>query len=446
MLSTIKSYIKAIKFISNPPLNIDKYINHNPDVPKIKLFALKHYFHNGRYENRNIELAEDAKKIAVTGADVKFKNYGYVQSSYSSEFYEKKMTVDEAAISSSQCIAFYLPQYHRIKENDEWWGKGFTEWTNVTKSLPQFSGHVQPKLPGEFGFYDLLNPSILEEQIALAKEYMINGFCFHYYWFNGRRLLEKPVDIFLEDKKKYDFPFCVCWANENWTRRWDGQENDVLLGQTHTKESDEKFIYDMIKLFKDERYIKIQGKPMLIVYRASLLPDALKTTSLWRKICVKEGIGGIHLVAAQTFGISDPRKYGFDAAVEFPPHGLNVPDISPHIPTLNPEFSGKIYGYEDVVKASKYPKLTPYKVYKTVFPGWDNSARKGVHSHIFAYSSPCFFEGWVKNTVKYTENRLEGDKLFFVNAWNEWAEGAHLEPCRHYGYASLNALYRGRLK
>jgi len=339
-----------------------------------------------------------------------------------------------------KCIAFYLPQFHPIPENDRWWGKGFTEWTNVTKALPQFIDHYQPHLPDELGFYDLRVPEIQKRQIDLARHYGIYGFCFHYYWFNGKRLLELPLNRFLENKEA-DFPFCICWANENWTRRWDGLEHEVLISQTHSPENDIHFIRDVEHILRDSRYIRIDGKPLLLVYRAALLPEAKETTQRWREYCKSAGIGDLYLVAALAFGCKDPAEYGFDAAVEFPPHSMSDCNIiTKKMQILNPHFSGIVYDYEDFVLSGKYRKNYPFRCFKTVTPGWDNTARRPNNAAIFHGANPALYKEWLFDVAKSTkETHPPGEQVVFINAWNEWAEGTHLEPDRKFGYGYLQA-------
>lgn len=343
-------------------------------------------------------------------------------------------------------IAFYLPQFHPIPENDRWWGKGFTDWTNVSKALPQFVGHYQPHLPDELGFYDLRLLEVQKRQIELAKQYGIYGFCFHYYWFNGKRLLEGPLDQFL-DNQNLNFPFCICWANENWTRRWDGLENEILIAQTHSSDNDIAFIKGLESFFKDPRYIRINSRPVLIVYRAQILPDARATLDRWRTYCKEKGIGELYLIAAQTFGFKDPRAYGFDAAVEFPPHtmpGCNY--ISDKIDIINPKFSGQIWDYDDFVESKQYLEKVPYKLFKAVTLGWDNTARRPNDASIFHGANPQNYKKWLIEVAEWTKqvNRPQ-EQIIFINAWNEWAEGTHLEPDRRYGYGYLQATSEGIL-
>jgi lipopolysaccharide biosynthesis protein len=336
-------------------------------------------------------------------------------------------------------IAFYLPQYHPIPENDEWWGRGFTDWFNVSKAVPQFAGHYQPHLPGELGYYDLRVPDVQHRQVQLARKYGLHGFCFYYYWFNGRRLLERPLDRFLADPET-DYPFCLCWANENWTRRWDGRDGDILIGQVHTKENDLAFIRDVEPILRHRNYIRIEGRPLLMVYRAQLMMDPAATTIRWREHCRKAGVGDPYLVAAQTFGFTDPREVGFDAAVEFPPHSCVVQEITGKVKFINPDFTGKIHAYRDVASEMVRRPAPAYPLFKTVFPGWDNEPRRPGRGLIYAFSTPDDYQQWLTEACRYAASDKALDKrIVFINAWNEWAEGAHLEPDRKYGYAYLDA-------
>jgi len=344
-------------------------------------------------------------------------------------------------------MAFYLPQFHAIPENDNWWGKGFTEWTNVTRAIPQYEGQHQPHLPGELGFYDLRNGEVLRRQAELARAHGVHGFCFYFYWFAGRRLLEDPLLIFLNDQS-IDLAFSLCWANENWTRRWDGHDHDVLMGQKHSPEDDFAFIDYVSKYMRDPRYLRVDGKPLLTVYRPSLLPNALKTADRWRKRCRENGIGEIYLAFTLSFDSFEPREIGFDGAIEFPPNNTFPPNITSSTLLLNPNYSGAVYDWRCFVERSKSYSDPGYDIFRGVCPRWDNEARKPGRGTSLRYASPRGYEDWLCNAVRETVQRAkENDKrLVFVNAWNEWAEGAHLEPDARLGYAYLNSTARALLR
>ena len=361
------------------------------------------------------------------------------------ELYFPKDKFNKYNTDSIKTICFYLPQFHAIKENDQWWGKGFTEWTNVRKASSQYKYHYQPRVPDDsLGYYDLTKKEVLIKQSELAKQYGIYGFCFYHYWFDGKRLLEKPVDILLKNKD-IDIPFCLCWANENWTRVWDGSENDILISQKHSKEDDIAFIKDLKKYIIDERYIKVDGRPLITVYRPSLLPNIKETAKRWRKWCKEEGIGEIYLTLTQSFDNADPSEYGFDAAIEFPPNNSDITNITEDIKPYR-GFNGQIWDWNDLYNRSYKLKHKSYKFFNAANPGWDNSARKDKNASIIIGNSPEKFSRYVRNIAKHVlKNPLLGkdEKFIFINAWNEWAEGAYLEPDKVFGYSYLNALKQG---
>ncbi len=350
---------------------------------------------------------------------------------------------DDCAINEShiKLIAFYLPQFHPIPENDEWWGKGFTEWTQVSRAIPQFVGHYQPRLPGELGFYDLRLPEIQKRQVELAKLYGIFGFCFHYYWFGGKRLLHLPLKQFLGNPD-LDFPFCLCWANESWTRRWDGLDHEVLIAQAHSPDDDLAFIEDIEPALRDPRYIRVDGRLLLVVYRPGLLPDPKASARRWRDYCARKSLGGLYLVAVQAFETEDPRPLGFDAAVEFPPHkfGVGAPVLNSQMKIVNPNYQGVICDYSYLIESAKKISRADFTLFRGVCPSWDNEARKPGRGMTYQNSAPALYQEWLAEACRFAAKESDPDKrLVFINAWNEWSEGAYLEPDRRYGYAYLQA-------
>jgi hypothetical protein len=340
-------------------------------------------------------------------------------------------------------IAFYLPQFHPIPENNEWWDAGFTEWRNVSKAEPNYEGHYQPRIPADLGYYDLRVSDVMRTQVELAMKYGIEGFCFYYYWFDGKRLLERPLENYL-NSPDIDFPFCVCWANENWTRRWDGREQEVLISQNHSGEDDRAVIKDLIRYFNDKRYIRIDGKPLMLVYQVDYFPDFLKTSQIWREVCREEDVGEIYIAMVETFEFINkkfhPRDYGCDASVEFPPHGMAKSSENEKF-NVRDDFVGTIADYAGTAINALTRESPDYVRFRGVIPGWDNTARRGNRSYIFENSTPGLFQAWLETALRLTFEEQAGDeRIVFINAWNEWAEGAYLEPDMRFGHAYLQAV------
>lgn len=338
-----------------------------------------------------------------------------------------------------QVLAFYLPQFHAFPENDQWWGAGFTEWTNVSKAIPQFIGHNQPKLPADLGFYDLSQPRVMHQQAQLAKQAGIDAFCVYYYWFAGKTLMETPLQNWL-NTPELDFPLCLCWANENWTRRWDGQDQQILIAQDHSPEDDLAFIRHITPYLLDPRYHRIDNKPLLILYYPSLLPDAKQTAQRWRDHMRTHHQTELYLMCAQSRDQINPRSIGFDAAIEFPPNGVPCQPVTEAQTVTQPQFKHQVYDYDHTVKVlinqdteQSYPKA------RGVMPGWDNTARRNHDGNVFINTSPQAYATWLHDAILTTRWQQHSPRLTFINAWNEWAEGAYLEPDQRYGYAYLNA-------
>ncbi len=356
-----------------------------------------------------------------------------------SPFYKDEEEFPRLTASPVRLIAYYLPQFHSIPENDIWWGRGFTEWTNVTKALPRFKGHYQPHLPGELGFYDLRQPQILERQAELVRGYGLEGLCFHYYWFGGKTLLDTPIRLLL-DHPEIDLPFCINWANENWSRRWDGSDEEVLISQAHSAADDIAFAVSLEPLFRDPRYIRINGRPLLMVYRPKILPNARETVGLWRTHFRAVGLGDPYIVMAQVYGDVDPRPYGMDAAAGFPPHNTGVDDIN-HRDALihfDSEYRGQVVDYADLSAGAIANQPSAFRFFPGVCPSWDNEARRPGKGLSFVGATPAAYHSWLTAACENTFAVPDAsERIVFINAWNEWAEGAHLEPDRHFGYAYL---------
>ena len=400
-------------FDPHPSFSISLYLEANPDANVRHLDPLRHYLQ--RSAQQSVALTPPISAAPP-------------------------VSVDDFPKVDVRAIAMYLPQFHRIPENDKWWGEGFTEWTNVRRAKPQFWEHYQPHIPhSDIGYYDLSDESVLEKQAKMARQFGIHGFCFYYYWFNGKRLLQMPADRLLATGKP-DFPFCFCWANENWTRCWDGMENEILIAQGHSKDNDERFILELLPAFQDHRYIRVNGRPFLVVYRPMLMADPCRTFLHWRNICRFEGIGEIYLAGTTAFELPDPASIGLDAAVELPPMNSDAPLLGREELPAFAGFTGRIYDYRKMVDAALRRPSPKSTLLRGVTPSWDNTPRRQNESSIVVNGNPEIYCQWLCRVINQTRQLENADeRLVFINAWNEWAEGAHLEPDERYGFAWLNA-------
>jgi len=348
--------------------------------------------------------------------------------------------------------AFYLPQFHRVPENDAWWGAGFTEWVAASTAKPNFKFHQQPQFPGSLGFYDLRQTEIMGEQTQLARAGGIDAFCSYFYWFDGERILEAPIDRLL-DRPEIDFPFYLCWANESWRRNWDGLTGEVLLDQSYECGFEEKLAHDTAVYMRDARYQRPDGmRPRFVIYRPEDIHDPVASIERLREAWREENIGEVEL-GAVLFHVDGEQKFDrslLDFWVEMPPHNLVTPaeylvggpadtdlDLEPA-----PGFSGLIYDYRGVVANSgspDYMEKLPENTITGVMPSWDNTARRGLYGHVAWGANPMSFDSWMAQTCK-TRIATSYRSELFINSWNEWAEKAMLEPSRQYGDAHLKVL------
>jgi len=362
-------------------------------------------------------------------------------------------------------IAIHLPQYHPIPENDQWWGKGFTEWTNVVNARPLFPGHYQPQLPADLGYYDMRHPETMHAQAELAKQYGVYGFCYYHYWFNGKLLLETPLHQMLELKEP-EMPFMLCWANENWTRRWDGWDQEILMEQKYSDQDDDAHITYLMQFLKDPRYIKMDGKPVLIIYKTFLLPNPQKTAATWRKIAAANGLELYLCHMVFSYREKNTLEKGFDAVIDFEPFGIRrklsvFDEVSRQRRVLDNNIFHRILSRSGIVTERMRDPLLKYnvldydfclrelrslqqfdfKLYPSLVPGWDNSPRKkNDPTLLLKGSTPQKFQQWMTNILADFKPFSEQENFVFINAWNEWAEGNHLEPCLKWGTAYLQAL------
>lgn len=333
--------------------------------------------------------------------------------------------------------AFYLPQFHSIPENDEWWGKGLTEWTNVARATPLFPGHDQPQVSATpFGEYDLLDPRVMAWQVDQARDHDVDAFVFYHYWFTGSRLLEKPVDQFLNSG--LDHSFAICWANENWTRRWDGKEKEVLIGQEYRQDSPAAVFESFLPALRDRRYLRRCGAAVLLVHRADHLPNPQRFAAEWRRLAQEHGVGELWLVASETHSMA-PQQLGFDATAEFPPVGdNNLRTALPRLPQGTVSgFRGRMCSYSAL--ADHYMTRTPssFVRHPTVIPRWDNTPRRRDAATLYLGSTPELYGTWLAHARERERSERGSGGIVFINAWNEWAEGAYLEPDKRWGHDYL---------
>lgn len=376
--------------------------------------------------------------------------------------YPPPVPVPDTAAPRVRTIAFYLPQFHPIPENDVWWGKGFTEWTNVVTGRPRFPGHYQPHLPADLGFYDLRLAETRIAQADLARNFGIEGFCYYHYWFKGKRLLQRPLDDMLASGTP-SFPFCLCWANESWSRTWSGRDHDVLMRQDYDEADHAAHINWLVEVFQDPRYIRVDGRPLFLIYQAENIPDVTGMLRSWRAAATRLGLEP-YLCAVHTgFSSLDPaglRALGFDGVVEFEPNREHFPvaknptghavslarrllplrlyDMLRDSGWLGRRTLNTIVDYRAYVERSMARPVLDDTAFPCVFPSWDNTVRR-TSATIIENHDPAEYRRWLAHAVSRVEGRSPDERLVFINAWNEWAEGCHLEPDQWHGKAFLEA-------
>lgn len=370
---------------------------------------------------------------------------------------EKSSSLSQKKKKKARVLAFYLPQFHPIPENNKWWGKGFTEWTNVTKAKPLFKGHHQPNLPSDLGFYDLRVSETREAQAELAKEHGIEGFCYWHYWFSGKRLLERPFIEVLKSGRP-DFPFCLGWANATWTGIWYGVPEKILIKQDYPGIKDyEQHFYSILGAFVDNRYITVDGKPVFLIFHPIELPNPLEVTDIWRKLALKSGLKGLYLIGINS-DKWNPKEYGFDACcVDY------FPSVISRIDKLNKGFVEKvlkklfgnscqnkifwnnkskpaIYSYKQVIRYAYHNNQYKDYQYPYVMPNWDNTPRSQGNGVVFKDSTPYLFGKHFEHAISLVKEREWEKKIVFIKSWNEWAEGNYLEPDYRFGRAYLEEI------
>lgn len=352
---------------------------------------------------------------------------------------------------AARIIAFYLPQFHPTPENDLWWGKGFTEWTNVASAKALFKGHEQPRVPADLGFYDLRLPETRVAQAQMAARFGVEGFCYWHYWFGGRRMLERPFNEVLRSGRP-DFPFCLGWANHSWSGIWKDEPHRLLIDQTYPGEDDDRAHFDyLLEAFEDNRYIRVDGKPMLVIFKPTDVPEAKRRFDFWRELAIKAGLPGLHIVGINMLDFDSAAELGLDAVTMSTLAVTNtsnavVNEVSRIAWGIRRRLSlggPRVVEYREAIK-HLVPDLNQLdrEAYPCVFPNWDNTPRKGRKGLVLANSTPQLFEQHLRDAVQAVAGREEEHRIVFLKSWNEWAEGNYLEPDTKWGLQYLEALKR----
>ena len=380
------------------------------------------------------------------------KNQNYAAQTYNTLLTDvKDHKTDFVPITSSphiekadetRLLAYYLPQFHSIPLNDKYFGRGFTEWTNVCSSMPLFPGHHQPQIPYDVGFYDLSHPDVMYRQVELAKMYGIYGFCFYYYWFSGKKLLEKPLYNWL-NHKDLDRHFCLFWANEPWSKNWDGGDLQVIMPWEVRPNDEELFLNDFLPFAQDDRYIKIDNKPLLIVYKPWKMSRErfIAYFDYVRTGLIQHGFNGLYLMGVENKLCDHENDWSLDGFIEFPPSNMYSAADVEDIPIAAKGACATIFSMERYIREKQYLFDCNYKLFRGLFATWDNSARKAFSDGaIYGGITYELYQVWLKDLIQYTQqHNTPQEQYVFINAWNEWAEGAHLEPDCRYGYKWLQA-------
>ena len=470
---------RALGLSPNSVFDKQYYLDTNADIAESKIDAFEHFNTTGWQEGRNPSVSFDLQfyqslhlegkccvnpvshylqtgrqnRLAINALQYsqRCEKPALMDIASNSRFFSNKgpdfeepQTIRYAQKPLAKAVAFFLPQFYAFAENDKWWGEGFTEWRNVARGTPRFEGHYQPRIPRDLGFYNLTDESTLIKQSELALANGIEAFCFYYYWFNGKRLMDKPLDLFA-NSNHISQDFCIMWANENWTRTWDGFDSEVLIKQDYREEDEDDFIADTLKYFENDRYLTVNKRPLFILYRPGLIDSATKTVARWRTKWKASGGFEPIVLMVQGFNDNDPTQYGLDGAIEFPPHKVakDLPNIHHELNIIDPNYAGNVVAYNDVVNRSLAEPAQHFPLIKTVSPHWDNDACREGRGMTLQGSTPLNYQRWLGGAINYSKKHpFYGESLVFVNAWNEWAESAYLEPDVHYGHAYLNATRR----